>query len=235
AVWSRGSSTMPTSTYNALQHLIIAERVCDYVGQKMTKGSPDKPIDMAHSRMRHESQMRDFKVYYDNLPSFLQPTVWRWRPKPDLHKNMLKAQRKNNRHNSSDPYKWVLGKAFFAEQSGIGTCTDQAAVGFRYLCNCTKCEVFSVVDIGFDHVFIVIGAGKDDVEGYYRFNKVPYWPANAVICDPWYNEWFIVKKDWCLKMRLILEAAEQEQPANLTSLAIGVIPIRCFVQGPGPV
>ncbi|MCF1456567.1 MAG: hypothetical protein LPH21_03055, partial [Shewanella sp.] len=219
----------------ALQHLIIAQRVCDYVGQKMTKGAANKPIDMAHSRMRHESQMRDFNVSYNNLPSFLQPTVWRWRPKPDLNDDMLLAQRNKARRRLPDRFKWIMAKAFFAEQSGMGNCTDQAAVGFRYLCNCTKCKVFTIVSVGLDHAFLVLGAGQDEVEGNYRLNQAPNWPENAVICDPWYNEWFIVKKDWCLKMRLILAATEQEEPAHLTSLMTGVIPIRCFVQGPGPV
>ncbi|MCF1458621.1 MAG: hypothetical protein LPH21_14045, partial [Shewanella sp.] len=143
---------MPTPTYNALQHLIIAERVCNYVGQKMTKGADNKPIDMAHSRMRHESQMRDFKVYYDNLPSFLQPTVWRWRPKPDLHKNMLTAQRKKYGH-CSPSFLSVIACALITEQSGIGNCVEQACVGFKYLCNRTNCEVFTIVGVGLDHVF----------------------------------------------------------------------------------
>ncbi|MCF1458620.1 MAG: hypothetical protein LPH21_14040 [Shewanella sp.] len=226
---------MPTPTYNALQHLIIAERVCDYVGQKMTKGAPNKPIDMVHSRMRHESQMRDFKVYYDNLPSFLQPTVWRWRPKPDLNESMVSKQRNKASRRSRDPFNWIIACALLTEQSGIGACTDQAAVGFRYLCNRTQCKVFTLVSVGLDHAFLVLGAGQHDVKGVYRLNKAPDWPENAVICDPWYNEWFIVKKDWCLKMRSILEAAEQEEPAHLRSLTRGVISLQNAVQGPGPV
>ncbi|MCF1456606.1 MAG: hypothetical protein LPH21_03275 [Shewanella sp.] len=228
---------MPTPTYNALQHLIIAERVCNYVGQKMTKGAANKPIDMAHSWMRYQSQKRDFNVSYNKLPFYRKPMAWLWSPKPDLNESMLWAQRNEYGRGgcrSRDPFNWIIACALLTEQSGIGNCVEQAAVGFRYLCNYTRCEVFTLVDVGLDHAFLVIGAGNY-VEGYYRLNKAPDWPANAVICDPWYNEWFIVKKDWCLKMRLILEAAEQEQPANLTSLAIGVIPIRCFVQGPGPV
>ncbi|MCF1457232.1 MAG: hypothetical protein LPH21_06595 [Shewanella sp.] len=223
---------MPTPTYNALQHLIIAERVCNYVGQKMTKGADNKPIDMAHSRMRHESQMRDFKVYYDNLPSFLQPTVWRWRPKPDLNESMVSKQRNKASRRSRDPFNWIIACALLTEQSGIGNCIEQACVGFKYLCNRTQCKVFTLVSVGFDHWFLVLGAGKDEVEGNYRLNQAPNWPANAVICDPWYNEWFIVEKDWCLKMRLILETTERRQPAHRRSLTTGVISIQNVVQGP---
>ncbi|MCF1457233.1 MAG: hypothetical protein LPH21_06600 [Shewanella sp.] len=226
---------MPTPTYNALQHLIIAERVCNYVGQKMTKGAPNKPIDLAHSRMRHQSQMRDFRVYYNNLPSYQQPMAWRSRPQSDLNDDLLLPQRKEYERWIGKPFGGVIACALLTEQSGIGNCTEQAAVGFRYLCNRTQCKVFTLVSVGLDHAFLVLGAGKHEVEGYYRLNQAPNWPANAVICDPWYNEWFIVEKDWCLKMRLILAAAEQEQPAHRRSLMTGVISLRNAVQGPGPV
>ncbi|MCF1428451.1 MAG: hypothetical protein LPH19_10965 [Shewanella sp.] len=226
---------MPTPTYNALQHLIIAERVCDYVGQKMTKGAPNKPIDLAHSWMRYQSQKRDFKVYYDNLPFYWKPMAWLWSPKPDLSLSLLLKQRIKDKHWSSNLFNWVIAQAFFAEQSGIGNCTEQACVGFRYLCNCTQCKVFTLASVGLDHVFLVLGAGKDEVEGYYRLIQAPDWPENAVICDPWYNEWFIVKKDWSLKMRLILETTERRQQAHLRSLTRGVISLRNAVQGPGPV
>ncbi|MCF1458713.1 MAG: hypothetical protein LPH21_14530 [Shewanella sp.] len=225
---------MPTPTYNALQHLIIAQRVCDYVGQKMTKGAANKPIDMVHSWMRYQSQKRDFKVYYDNLPSYLQPMAWRWRPKPDLQADMLLAQRKEYGR-CSPSFLSITACALLTEQSGIGNCTEQACVGFRYLCNHTNCKVFTFASVGLDHWFLVLGAGKDEVEGNYRLNQAPDWPANAVICDPWYNEWFIVKKDWCLKMRLILETTERRQPAHRRSLITGVISLRNAVQGPGPV
>ncbi|MCF1456566.1 MAG: hypothetical protein LPH21_03050 [Shewanella sp.] len=226
---------MPTPTYNALQHLIIAQRVCDYVGQKMTKGSPLKPIDIAHSDMRFQSQMRDFLISLTSLSSHVDPDAFMGIPLPDLSKELLVMQRRDRLTQSADPISWIKAEALVAEQSGMGNCTEQAAVGFRYLCNCTKCKVFTIVSVGLDHAFLVLGAGQDEVEGNYRLNQAPNWPENAVICDPWYNEWFIVKKDWCLKMRLILAATEQEEPAHRRSLITGVIPIRCFVQGPGPV
>ncbi|MCF1459009.1 MAG: hypothetical protein LPH21_16100 [Shewanella sp.] len=226
---------MPTPTYNALQHLIIAQRVCDYVGQKMTKGAANKPIDLAHSWMRFQSQKRDFKVYYDNLPSYRKPMAWRSRPKPDLSKELLVMQRRDKLTQSADPISCIKAEALVAEQSGMGNCTEQACVGFRYLCNCTKCKVFTVVSVGLDHVFLVLGAGQDDVNGEYRLIQAPDWPENAVICDPWYNEWFIVKKDWSLKMRLILETTERRQPAHRRSLTRGVISLQNAVQGPRPV
>ncbi|MCF1458364.1 MAG: hypothetical protein LPH21_12640 [Shewanella sp.] len=226
---------MPTPTYNALQHLIIAQRVCDYVGQIMTKGAANKPIDIAHSRMRHESQMRDFSLYYDNLPFYRKPMAWRSRPKRDLSLSLLLKQRDEYERWSSDSFLGVIACALITEQSGIGNCAEQACVGFKYLCNRTNCEVFTIVGVGLDHVFLVLGAGRDEVEGNYRLNQAPNWPANAVICDPWYNEWFIVEKDWCLKMRLILETTERRQPAHRRSLTTGVISIQDAVQGPGPV
>ncbi|MCF1457231.1 MAG: hypothetical protein LPH21_06590, partial [Shewanella sp.] len=166
-----------------------------------------------------------------------KPMAWLWSPKPDLNESMLWAQRNEYGRGGcwSPSFLSVIACALITEQSGIGNCTEQACVGFRYLCNCTQCKVFTVVSVGLDHRFLVLGAGKDEVEGNYRLNQAPDWPANAVICDPWYNEWFIVKKDWCLKMRLILETTEQEQPAHLTSLTRGVISLQNAVQGPRPV
>ncbi|MCF1458714.1 MAG: hypothetical protein LPH21_14535 [Shewanella sp.] len=226
---------MPTPTYNALQHLIIAQRVCDYVGQKMTKGSPLKPIDIAHSDMRFQSQMFDFLISLTSLSSHVDPDTFMGVPLPDLSEGMLVMQRLDRLTQSADPISCIKAEALVAEQSGMGNCTEQACVGFRYLCNCTKCKVFTVVSVGLDHVFLVLGAGQDDVNGEYRLIQAPDWPENAVICDPWYNEWFIVKKDWSLKMRLILETTERRQPANRRSLIRGVISLQNAVQGPGPV
>ena len=179
---------------NALQNLIIAERVCNYVGQKMTKGASNKPIDLAHSKMRH-----------DELPFYK-----RWFSSQDLASTSVDSQRVEVRNQGKNlPLsELVFANARTVEASGIGNCGEQASVAFKYLCDQKLSDKFCLASLGHNHEFIIIGANGQQVNGMQYIGVSPDWPVETVVCDPWYNEWFVVQTDWTRKIRSILKETE---------------------------
>lgn len=103
------------------------------------------------------------------------------------------------------------------EMSGLGNCGEQSYVAFKYLV--TKgAPGLAIVDWGErsnhvanqktgNHMFVVIGMDTD-VPKVTRASLVfpPNWGENAVVCDPWYHDWFKVTsvKDWQSRMKRIL-------------------------------
>ncbi|MCK5817676.1 MAG: hypothetical protein KAH18_00180 [Psychromonas sp.] len=36
------------------------------------------------------------------------------------------------------------------------------------------------------------------------------WGENTVVCDPWYNEWFVGNADWMRKLRQIIRYSDKK-------------------------
>ena len=189
-----GVAVMPRT---ALQNLINAERVCDYVGRKMTKGASNKNIDLMHAEMRRIERSKNSKF----------ETLSRWFSKPDLTSKSVDEQRA--KIDTSLPLvELVFANARTVEASGIGNCGEQASVAFKYICENKLSERFCLAKLGCNHEFIILGANGQDTNGTHYVGKAPAWPAAAVVCDPWFNEWFIVQSDWSRKIRSILRETE---------------------------
>lgn len=186
--------------YTADQNLIIAETVVDYVRQRMTLGASNKSIDLEHAKMKHA---RDYK----NM-SFWQ----RLRdPGPQLTDKSVPEQRRAAPAPAQGmtPKQRIIADAQRIEQSGIGNCGEQSAVAFRYLCNVKPyADTFCYINLQRNHSCIVIGASQAQIHGTAPLGIAPPWPQAAVICDPWFNEWFRVDRDWTRKVRSILRETE---------------------------
>jgi hypothetical protein len=181
----------------SLQHnLLLAELAVKYTQEKMLKGASNKPEDLAHSSMRHASQ------------NF----VMRALTQPDLNTSSVTEQRKAMSGMLEDKdltdHERVLLAGETIEASGLGNCGEQSSLAYRWLYHRKDADLFVLAKLGKNHEFIIIGASSDQVKGCHAVSAAPNWPADAVICDPWYYEWFAVASSWTAKVRQILNRTE---------------------------
>jgi hypothetical protein len=100
------------------------------------------------------------------------------------------------------------------EKSGLGNCGEQSYVAFKYLVTkgppslaIMDWQLAQAVNgkISGNHQFVLIGASSLPKTTEADLEKPPaIWGPFAVICDPWYHEWFAVPFDWSRKMPQIL-------------------------------
>jgi hypothetical protein len=88
----------------------------------------------------------------------------------------------------------------------IGNCFEHSVLACKYL-NVRYPGITSYIaetDDNTDHVFVLIDVTARGVDGrtVYVSRRSPsvLLGANAVVCDPWYHEWFGVEQDWSRKM-----------------------------------
>jgi hypothetical protein len=170
---------------NITYNLALAEMAVKAVGGIMTHGASNKPIDIVHSTMYRGG------VLTDQSTGEQRTSVSR------THGTEFVSEAEFNRH-----------QAARARQTGIGNCAEQATLAFEYLTTRARDGV-AVLGMGGDHVCVLIGvpdAGTYPAPSSHDepLTSVPAWPASAVICDPWYHEWFSVHRDWSRKVRDIL-------------------------------
>ena len=182
----------------SLQHnLMLAEFAVNYTKEKMTKGASNKPEDLVHSSMRHATQ------------NWLMRAV----TQPDLTAASVPDQRSAiapRLAEAASVHEKALMAADEVENSGIGNCGEQASVAYKYLFNRSDADLFVLAGLGRNHEFVIIGASADQVRGLHPISVAPNWPADAVICDPWYHEWFAVAVSWPGKIRQILAKTEPD-------------------------
>lgn len=175
-------------------HLMWAERAVKHVENKIPYGASNKPIDVYHTSQKGPSPDRpkvpqDMKASVKSLRSFLRQLI----------------QKQNLQ---GDPVLKLNARAQLAAHLGVGNCNEQAAMAFDYLR--TVGRETGLACIGFpdhDHVFVVLGLPqKPPDEETYKFGQGPpaSWGNDAVVCDPWYHEWFHVSSDWKRKGERIL-------------------------------
>ncbi len=93
------------------------------------------------------------------------------------------------------------------QKTKLGNCGEQSAVAFKYLIT-RGAPGLAIVDWrGGNHTFVVIGMdpGVPDISKATLMIP-PTWGKAAVVCDPWYHEWFSVESldDWQSKMKRIV-------------------------------
>lgn len=180
----------------SLQHnLMLAEFAVAYTQEKMTKGASNKPEDLTHSSMRHAAQN----------------SVMQFFMKPDLNPDSVLNQRNEmapRLAQAESVHEKALMAADEVERTGIGNCGEQSAVAYKYLYRRSDADLFVLAKLGTNHEFIIIGADAAQVSGLHLVAVAPNWPADAVICDPWYHEWFAVAVSWPSKIRQILAKTE---------------------------
>jgi hypothetical protein len=181
------------------KNLVIAEAAVAYVDSKMTLGASNKPIDLAHARMRYEKLDFFQKLRRRFRPELTRQTVNKHRG-PEVLKLKIPGLLSH-----------VLADGDRAEKAGVGNCGEQAHLAFKYLYNRRDTDLFAVVSFGPDHALIVMGVPPEKLRGVFSVKGVPPgWPKDAVICDPWYHEWFTMD-DWSRKVSQILKATAPNQ------------------------
>jgi hypothetical protein len=100
-----------------------------------------------------------------------------------------------------DPTSRALERTFAAIQMDImientkfGNCGEQSCVAFKYLIARGATNVAVVDWKSANHTFVVVGMEAYVPETSQGSNNVaPDWGPDAVVCDPWYHEWFAVQ------------------------------------------
>lgn len=200
------------------QKLRLAENAIQYTISKMTKGASNKPIDLWHSEVRNKQE---------------NPWTYRLRSN-DLTDKSVQNQRdqiKPGLNQIANANEKILATADLIETSGIGNCGEQSCVAFKYLWNLrTNPANFVMINLGSNHTCLVIGASPPQVDGWWWITPSPAWPPDAVICDPWYYEWFAVNPDWTRKVRQILAATEPGW--NPVQVKVAHIAARVWINNP---
>lgn len=106
---------------------------------------------------------------------------------------------------------WVRKLGDAAEITHVGNCQERAASAFNYLSAVgreTGMAYFFMEGGGANHALVVLGlAGRPpDTTTFVFGTGEPAWGPDAVVCDPWYHEWFVVSEDWGRKGRRILQS-----------------------------
>jgi hypothetical protein len=115
----------------------------------------------------------------------------------------------------------VLFVAEVTESKMIGNCGEQSSIACKFLYSEPGIDRFVLAGLGDNHEFVVIGASSEQVRGVWSVSSPPGWPADAVICDPWYGHAFAVASDWHHHIPLILQKTE---PAWNQYLQVKVTP-----------
>lgn len=81
------------------------------------------------------------------------------------------------------------------ERTALGNCGEQSYVAFKYLIK-RGASGLAIVNWSLsNHMFVVIGMEPKLItpsKTFATLNEPPKWGPNAVVCDPWYNEWFSI-------------------------------------------
>ncbi|MCK5818548.1 MAG: hypothetical protein KAH18_04695 [Psychromonas sp.] len=83
-----------------------------------------------------------------------------------------------------------------------GSCGEQTALAFNYLFSRGE-RGMAIMTIAGKHMFLLIGLKQRPPLSSVIFisaGSPDEWGEDAVICDPWYQEWFVAKDEWHRKV-----------------------------------
>ena len=132
----------------------------------------------------------------------------------------------------------ALRVAGHIEHTGLGNCGEQSFVAFKYLLATGATGVAIVNWMSCNHMFVVVGMEADYGESKASLDQPPAWGAHAVVCDPWFHEWFSIHsqidpehagnvhatnpaglREWHRKMKRILAETRPNLRGNLDRTA----------------
>ena len=188
--------------------LMWAERAVDYTGSKMTIGAANKPIDVVHFMMaKHLDSAK-----YDEVKGQLSDYV-------DRQRKFI----------GSEPG-WLMRMAEQAEKTGVGNCMEQSAIAYRYLVGSGRERGVAYVTISgpVNHAFVVLGLDDEPEDESVLFHGDPpdSWGPDAVVCDPWYHEWFAVATDWKAKFADICRRTQKQRLNTGSEIAVKCLAYR---------
>lgn len=186
--------------------LMWAERAVAYVDNMMKVGSSNRWHDVVHTGIRFKTQN------YETIQQQLG--------------EQIKKQREALKGGG-----WFYKMANVVEQTGMGNCMERAVLAFRYLETVGREKGIAYYFIksenppGVDHAFVVLGLDeKPPKEESFKFGTgIPNWGLSAVVCDPWYHEWFIASVDWKRVGKHILQSTSKNKLNDQTIITMTLI------------
>jgi hypothetical protein len=198
---------------NVQQNLMWAEEAVDYVGKHLRGRACNRPEDILHTMCQAWGTstvvdlMRDRPDVYNR--AFGEWTMHVWQ--------QIQACRRT--------YGRMLPDANVIIQNRLGNCHEHAVLACDYLAKkgIPSSIYFVTTDDPeyLDHVWVMLGLPDDFVPPlpgvFGNTERVPLdeTPAvfgpSAVVCDPWYHEWFSTQRDWARKMRSILRVTTHQK------------------------
>jgi len=169
-----------------------AERAVAYVDNIMRVGSSNRWHDVVHTGIRFRTT--DYESVQRQMGEQIQ-----------AQRNRLKGSG------------WFARMVIAVESTGMGNCMERAVVAFNYLVTVgreTGVAYYSIKSenpSGVNHAFVVLGLNqKPPDEETFEFGAgAPDWGPSAVVCDPWYHEWFHASVDWKRKGKHILQSTSR--------------------------
>ncbi len=114
-------------------------------------------------------------------------------------------------------------RAQLAVHTGVGNCTEQSAVAFEFLKDRGETGMAWIGFPDHNHMFTVLGLSVQPpkTEIFTIGGGAPAsWGPNAVVCDPWYHDWFLAATDWDRKIKHILRETTGDVLKNGTDCVI---------------
>ena len=176
--------------------LMHAEMAVKYVEEKMTFGALNKPEDESRRNQK------GIEPPYSGIDAFRFAAF-----RAMMTQGSVKEAQDPRISN-------LYSMAKFAEEVGMGNCGEQAAIAFRYLIKTKNLgHVGQFVIIGKKplHEIVVLGlTGSPPEMQHLNLEQYPSGWTNAVVCDPWYHDWFKVSDDWSRRIGNITRSLERK-------------------------
>ena len=103
-------------------------------------------------------------------------------------------------------YEFIESRARRIEKSKVGVCDENAALAFKYLYLRGE-RGMAIMNLADEHVFVLLGLKKKPPRrsAIWLGARCPdEWGEDAVVCDPWYQEWFIAEDKWHMRIDCLL-------------------------------
>jgi hypothetical protein len=107
------------------------------------------------------------------------------------------------------------------KKSKLGNCGEQSCLAFKYLITRGAPGLGIIEWVSGNHTFVVLGMQASVAkESSGSFATAPEWGPDAVVCDPWYHEWFAVSSasDWKTKMKRIAADAQRLSVSDVNAM-----------------
>ncbi len=194
-------------------NLMYAEAAVKYVETTMPFASTNKEDDSLHR------DQRNIALPFPDIDDLRSA-------RSDLEA-MIRLDFLSLKDDTRDNIPIIFWRANWAKTAGMGNCPEQSYLAFQYLVQDKKLNgvgYFRLYDNNYGdesiHSFVALGLRNipDEFFGFdFSFLNLIQPPIsflNAVVCDPWYHEWFPFNGNWDRKMRNIIRATTPSGPIS---------------------
>jgi hypothetical protein len=197
-----------------LTNLIAAEQAVKYANDRLRGRSSNRSEDLAHTLQADLNTKYAGKLgARERVLTTLDNPGNVSRQTQEIYQERFGAIR-DARRSREDQGNRLNAAAISADK--IGNCFEHAVLACHYLNYANVRSYLVETDENTDHAFVVIGAPGGLAGQIIEVRKNAPGALNggglAVVCDPWYHEWFSVQQDWGRKMWLIFSKTIKQPP-----------------------